>query len=63
MKIEYEWKEGKPKEDGWYLTTYDGEVHGDDGERFVGMTNLENGEWVETTVYAWTDLPEPYMGG
>ena len=60
-KIELEWRTDTPQKDGWYLTTFDGEVYGKDGERAVGMSCFENGDWVEDTVYAWAALPEPYM--
>ena len=49
-----------PEGDGWYMTTYDGEVYGKDGERAVGMSCFERGKWIEDTVYAWMPLPEPY---
>ena len=55
-----EWRTDKPDRDGWYLATYDGDVYGKDGERAVGMACFENGEWIEDTVYAWTDGPRPY---
>lgn len=49
-----------PEEDGWYLTTYDGEICNREGEVFTGMSEFENGKWEEDTVYAWMPLPEPW---
>ena len=62
-KQEAQWipcSERLPEEDGWYLTTYDGGFCGADGEPFSGMSEYENGQWVEDTVYAWMPFPEPY---
>lgn len=56
------WRTDTPDKDDWYLTTYDGEVYGKAGERKVGMSCFEGGDWIEDKVYAWTPLPEPYMG-
>ena len=49
-----------PEKDGWYLTTYDGEICNREGEVFTGMSEFENGKWEEDTVYAWMPLPEPW---
>ena len=63
MTIEMWWipvGEKLPESDGWYLTTYDGDICGEDGKVFTGMTEFENGQWIEDTVYAWMPLPKPY---
>lgn len=53
-------KERLPEKKGWYLVTWDGNLWGRDGERFVS-TELWTGEqWDEATVYAWMPLPEIY---
>ena len=60
---EHQWipcSERLPESDGWYMTTYDGDICGEDGKVFSGMSEYENGQWVEDTVYAWMPLPEPY---
>ena len=49
-----------PDKDGWYITTFDGDIYGSDGEKSVGMTCFEDGDWIEDKVYAWMPLPTPY---
>lgn len=56
------WRIDTPDEDGWYLTTYDGDIVGKDGERLVGMSCFEYGDWIEDKVYAWRELPAAYEG-
>lgn len=47
-------------EDGTYITTFDGELVGQE-EPFTGMCGIENGKWdEEDCVIAWMPLPEPY---
>lgn len=54
-----------PKENGFYLATYDGEICGEN-EPFTGLAEYENGKWVDDEedyqcVLAWMPLPEPYV--
>ena len=53
----------QPDKNGWYITTYDGDICGEDGKRYVGMSEWEDDGWIEDTVYAWMPLPEPYREG
>ena len=50
-------------EDGTYLTTFNGELAGQE-EPFTGMCGIESGKWDEEgCVLAWMPLPEPYQEG
>ena len=53
-----------PEKDGFYITTMDGEVVGQE-ESFVGLAEFENGKWIDDEedykcVIAWRPLPDPY---
>lgn len=65
MAKEEKWipaNDASPVKDGWYLSTYDGDVYGAEGERAVGLSLYEHGGWIEDRVYAWMPLPEPFEG-
>lgn len=49
-----------PEEDGYYITTMNGEICGCDHE-ITSMCGYENGKWDEgDMVIAWMPLPDPY---
>ena len=56
-------EERLPEKKDYYLVTYDGEIHGDDGKRFTSIEYWTGKKWSEMTVYAWAPLPEPYKEG
>lgn len=50
----------KPAEDGFYVATMSG-ILVDQKEPFVGLAELEDGEWVDgNDVIVWQPLPELY---
>lgn len=58
--------EGNPKADGFYISTLDGEIVGED-KPIAGMAEFHNGKWVDDEddyqcVLAWMPLPEPWKG-
>lgn len=54
-----------PEEDGWYLTTADGEICGED-HPVTGINEFEDGKWDEDRpdykcILAWKPMPEPWI--
>ena len=49
-----------PEKSGWYLTTCDGAICGED-KPFVTISEFIDGKWSDDEeVIAWMDLPKPY---
>lgn len=67
IRVEDRWipvEERLPEEDGFYMTTMDGGIVGQE-ESFVGLAEFENGLWVDDDIdykciIAWRPLAEPY---
>lgn len=58
--------ESNPKADGFYISTLDGEIVGED-KPIAGMAEFHNGKWVDDEddyqcVLAWMPLPCPWKG-
>ncbi len=56
--------ERKPEQEGWYLTTFDGEICGEKGTLITGMNHwngkfFDEADGEEAPVIAWMPMPEP----